>query len=843
MSGAGKERKSIDSLLNICIRLVCETVAVALLFYGLLFLMESAFAGWNLPGRACGKIQLAVLASLLLFVGIVPATGKYRRVCMVVLEIGYPVAAVWFAFSHREKLLASGRMLFRAFLPYWNKQFHTNYVGAPKEAMPYTYMLAFLVAVAVLLSVMLRYVTGVRIFLLFPDLAVLSVALLVNTKPGWQGLALFFVGTVLVYAGPWSRMDVYAGDRYRPAWGALLSFCVAGAFALLIVSVSGYAFSGVAKNIPKKTPKFYAFQERVEEKVKNLTFSGITLQSTREHVDNATPKYTGKTVLTIEASKAPAGKLYLKSFASGSYRNGTWMEDGKAFAQEAQEAGYNSNRVAALLQQNSQEFVSYIHTEDSAQREAQALSYHISYEAKGLKNAYVPYFSDLTGQEGDVWTKDDTAIYKKRRMREISFVGLNENTNLRDTFDWFCMISRDTNTNLQQWYAAYVDEKYRKYATDLPVVGAFINRRMALESVGYGTYEENGTYVADQMVASGLYDVDWLENAAEENAGQIETQICINSIRQNLASQVADWLGKENTYNLYLNDIPQGEDTIAYFLETGHEGYCMHFASAGALMLQSLGVPARYASGYVVEPSAFHKEKEAYQAEVPDYNAHAWVEIYLENIGWVPVEMTPGYTNDAAKLPTVPQLRDTWKQRHEERKDVMEQNSQLPTETESQTETQTEASTKTPMETQQTQLSEKANKTGGQREGLRVVWMMCLLAAGILLALFLLIKWLRRYQKQLLKELRSRQNRRAVCRINRRIYRGLYPHRFGMKTDADYMEKLIKRYPSVAPSDWKEYMRIVQKAVFSREKITQEEAQFCYRLYRSYKNRSLFKKR
>ena len=58
---------------------------------------------------------------------------------------------------------------------------------------------------------------------------------------------------------------------------------------------------------------------------------------------------------------------------------------------------------------------------------------------------------------------------------------------------------------------------------------------------------------------------------------------------------------------------------------------------------------------------------------MPDYNAHAWVEIYLENIGWVPVEMTPGYTNDSAKLPTTPELRDTWKQRHEEHKEAAEQ--------------------------------------------------------------------------------------------------------------------------------------------------------------------------
>jgi len=68
---------------------------------------------------------------------------------------------------------------------------------------------------------------------------------------------------------------------------------------------SSYAFSGVAKQIPKKSPKFYAFQRQVEERVKNLTFSGITLQGSREHVDNTTPDYTGKTVFSIEASKAP----------------------------------------------------------------------------------------------------------------------------------------------------------------------------------------------------------------------------------------------------------------------------------------------------------------------------------------------------------------------------------------------------------------------------------------------------------------------------------------------------------------------------------------------------------
>lgn len=65
--------------------------------------------------------------------------------------------------------------------------------------------------------------------------------------------------------------------------------------------------------------------------------------------------------------------------------------------------------------------------------------------------------------------------------------------------------------------------------------------------------------------------------------------------------------------------------------------------------------------------------------------------------------MTPGYTNDSAKLPTTPELRDTWKQRHEEHKDVAEQNPQ----------TKNESPSETQMETQQqteSQMTEKETK-------------------------------------------------------------------------------------------------------------------------------------
>ena len=62
----------------------------------------------------------------------------------------------------------------------------------------------------------------------------------------------------------------------------------------------------------------------------------------------------------------------------------------------------------------------------------------------------------------------------------------------------------------------------------------------------------------------------------------------------------------------------------------------MHFASAGTLLLRALGVPARYVSGYIADVTAGET------VDVPDQNAHAWVEIYLRGYGWYPVEMTPG---------------------------------------------------------------------------------------------------------------------------------------------------------------------------------------------------------
>lgn len=96
------------------------------------------------------------------------------------------------------------------------------------------------------------------------------------------------------------------------------------------------------------------------------------------------------------------------------------------------------------------------------------------------------------------------------------------------------------------------------------------------------------------------------------------------------------------SYTLTPGRAPLNEDIVEYFLFDNHEGCCVHFASAATLMYRLFQIPARYASGYAIQPSDFVQQEDGtWSAEVTDEYAHAWTEIFLEDYGWTPVEVTP----------------------------------------------------------------------------------------------------------------------------------------------------------------------------------------------------------
>lgn len=89
---------------------------------------------------------------------------------------------------------------------------------------------------------------------------------------------------------------------------------------------------------------------------------------------------------------------------------------------------------------------------------------------------------------------------------------------------------------------------------------------------------------------------------------------------------------------------------LDWFLNESGEGYCVHFATAGTILLRALGIPARYAEGYVITEDDCQRGEYTSDGylKVADSHAHAWAEVYdSTTASWVPVELTPGFTNES----------------------------------------------------------------------------------------------------------------------------------------------------------------------------------------------------
>ena len=98
-------------------------------------------------------------------------------------------------------------------------------------------------------------------------------------------------------------------------------------------------------------------------------------------------------------------------------------------------------------------------------------------------------------------------------------------------------------------------------------------------------------------------------------------------------------ISRRIVYNLDAEETPTNTDPVEYTLFDLKEGYCTAFASAMVLMARSIGLPARYAQGYLTdnrraEPNGLYV--------VTDADYHAWAEVYFDNYGWVTFDPTIG---------------------------------------------------------------------------------------------------------------------------------------------------------------------------------------------------------
>jgi transglutaminase-like putative cysteine protease len=113
------------------------------------------------------------------------------------------------------------------------------------------------------------------------------------------------------------------------------------------------------------------------------------------------------------------------------------------------------------------------------------------------------------------------------------------------------------------------------------------------------------------------------------------------------AKAIENYLGSvEFSYDKEDVAIPEGDqDYVDQFLFETLKGYCDNFSTSMIVLLRSIDIPARWVKGYTEGDFISNNNNNEKEYQVTNNNAHSWVEVYFDGVGWVPFEPTKGFVN------------------------------------------------------------------------------------------------------------------------------------------------------------------------------------------------------
>jgi protein-glutamine gamma-glutamyltransferase len=531
---------------------------------------------------------------------------------------------------------------------YHSMQFIADYTMASEDTTLIIFMLIIpMIALMTVAIVRSRFVNLSSLVLFIP----VSVSFAFGIIPSERYLITYVAAVLYLSRSGFSFRHIVNKDQKTlihrinsraAVWLSLMGICI---FLILKLFVTEQRYDGITEIEDMKSKiqnKLYSFSlEDVSDKFSDFTIKRSKISigglSGGELGDTGEVKFTNSEQLQITAPLPSINEgIYLKGYVGTVYTGDSWEGHTKSDEKKYKELlkTLPTSEFAPVNQTNL--LLSMVIGEKSAAKNAdgltifnnmQGLSYYqvsqgkleIKYKAANKKFIYAPYFTnyELINQaryEQDLYL----APVERKNKYEFDYYF---NLSLGDQPSFYMNWMDNFSGNYQKQEKLYRNYVYQVY-TRLPEKG--IDR----------------------------IKQDFSKQSVEKVALTVPEKI----------EYVKNYLAANTSYSLSPGKLPKDEDFVEYFLYTNKIGYCAHYASAATLMLRAMGIPARYIEGYAVSASDINQtvlnesQKVTTYSEiglssndvpqvdisVKDYNAHAWVEVYIDGCGWIPVEVTPG---------------------------------------------------------------------------------------------------------------------------------------------------------------------------------------------------------
>lgn len=477
--------------------------------------------------------------------------------------------------------------------------------------------------------------------------------------------------------------------------------------------------------------------------------------------------YDTRQALKITCDQAPEETIYLKGFVGTKYTGSTWLgTDTEDFENAA--LNWEIQENPSIYIQNLP-FLRMMYAANALGEDISQKLNQIQVERLDANTAftYVPYQAYLNdyyeieggdcGVKGQVQQEDIYSFYSVKSYQKIMELWKEK---------------KEKNSVLDD-----LETVYESYVTELDT------------QVDKETYSKLWELCREEKES---WDSKFSEDLTRDQLLVLQLQKY-----QKVKTFIATTIWGQCNFTLETWKLPKKKDYVNYFFFEKKTGDSTAFASTAVLMYRMFDIPARYVVGYAAPANLFSTTKDGKcSAVLESDNAHAWVEVYVPEIGWMPVEMTPGFEGTVTNMEL--SLEEAEETKDQTQEDVKE-------------------------DTQKT-------KKSGTNTGVKVLT-VSLGILGVVLIFLGRNRYLYRKHRGMMGHLDNRQRIKVIFEsfYELLVFLG-FPENIDT-TQKQFTDTLIKWYSSIDRKELEQFMELVLAANYGNIEVSSQQVAFALKLY------------